>query len=193
MLSSESKQFVLGLVAGVILAGSAAGVLFYLGRASVQRSVIAQLDRNLGAPDFPSDTAWTDDIWDWHMRSLDGAEVRLADFKGKVVFLHFWATWCTPCVRELPGIQRLADSLARSGVVFLLVSDEKERAVQEYLAYHPARLAMYTPSDPIPGAFQPRLIPSTYIFDRSGRVRMHQSGDALWGEPNTVRFLRKLL
>ncbi len=87
------------------------------------------LESRLEAPSYPSTTLAD---YDWTVQSLDGQDFKMADAKGKVVFLNFWATWCPPCVTEMPSIQKLHEKLKDDGVVFVCVSNEETSKVSQF-------------------------------------------------------------
>ncbi len=127
----------------------------------------------------------------WQMKSLAGKPVTLGDFKGKVVFLDMWATSCGPCVSELPGIKRLADSLRSENVAFLLPARDDEPHVREFLRKHPTDLPIYLASAGAPD--MPAVaIPATYILDRQGAAVFQHIGAAKWDTDNVRSFLRGL-
>ncbi|HUP61323.1 MAG TPA: TlpA disulfide reductase family protein [Thermoanaerobaculia bacterium] len=103
------------------------------------------------------------------------SQQRIADYRGKVVFLNYWATWCPPCREEIPDINRLADSWRGRDVVFLAVTDEDAAIVQKFMATFPMRttVARFQSEPPKSAlakfAYQGR--PTTMIVDREGRVR----------------------
>ena len=107
----------------------------------------------------------------------EGPGRTLADYRDQVVVLNFWATWCPPCRKEMPDLNRLADAYRDRGVVVLTVSDEPREAVDRYTAEHPLTTenALFTdagpsPQDPIGNlAYDGR--PTTLILDRDGRLR----------------------
>ena len=129
----------------------------------------------------------------WSVRSLDGKRIRLSDLKGKVVFINFWATWCAPCVMEMPGIQKLAESLRNEPIVFLLVTDEDAIKIREFLETAPANLPVYLGREELPKAFRPGGIPTTFILARNGAIVFRQVGAANWDHELSRRFLRSLL
>ena len=106
---------------------------------------------------------------------------RLRDYRGSVVLVNYWATWCMPCRKELPDLSRLADAYRGRQVVVLTVSDERPEVLSRFRARYPltTEVAQFV-SDPPRGtvdqiAFQGR--PSTLIFDRDGRLRQEFIGD----------------
>jgi thiol-disulfide isomerase/thioredoxin len=174
--------------------GSVSAIYFYIWK----RSFVTIVERS-GTPDLPRDTsaAIYRDMWEWRLNDLSGKQFVLSQFKGRVVVVHLWATWCTPCVRELPEIQVLYDSLRNRDVAFLVVSREKETVVKEFLKGSSYTFPVYTSAETEPDAFQPddyyNAIPSTIILDRTGVIRMKQIGGAIWSDRKTMRFFRSLL
>src|SRR4030042_273045 len=90
------------------------------------------LNSSLEAPPFPS-AVLAD--YDWTVKSLDGQDFKMTNAKGKVVFLNFWATWCPPCVAEMPSIERLHRALAPEGLAALTAStDQDEGALRRFVS-----------------------------------------------------------
>src|SRR5580765_1078974 len=108
--------------------------------------------------------------------SLNAPDVhRVAELRGNVVVLNYWATWCPPCRKEMPDLSRLADAYRDKGVVVLTISDEAPEALLKYLAKYPqstttARFTSEAPRTAIQRmAYQGR--PTTLILDRDGGMR----------------------
>jgi thiol-disulfide isomerase/thioredoxin len=144
----------------------------------------------------PSDDAGLERLgtadYRWRLRTLDGRDVSLEDFRGRVVFLNLWATWCPPCVAELASIQALHDSLAGSGVAFLLVSPETRDAVQPFVRRRRLTAPVYLELQPLPAAFDLRALPTTYVVARDGAIVLRHRGAADWDTDAVRRFLRAL-
>jgi len=128
---------------------------------------------------------------DWRFTSLDGKVVTLGDFRGRVVFLDFWATYCSPCVQEIPGIASLAQSLKNENVAFVLVAKDGRQRVREFFKKHPLDLPVYFAKDWPPDMPSP-AIPATYIVDRQGAVVLQHVGAANWDADSVRSFLRGL-
>ena len=123
-----------------------------------------------------------------------GAPVRLADLRGKVVFLNFWATWCKPCEQEMPAMQRLYESLAGTDFEMLAVSVDEERAPVEAFR---ARLGLGFPILPDPAkkvsqAYQTYRYPETYLIDRDGRILARYIGPRDWDASVYRERMRRL-
>lgn len=125
----------------------------------------------------------------WAVRPVGGEEVRLERFRGEVLFINLWASWCRPCVAELRSIERLRESLEGvEGVRFVMVSPEGERSVLRFLGRHPYRLPFYTEAQRMPPAFGLRALPTTFVIDRRGRLVLVHRGAADW-DTDRVREL----
>lgn len=118
--------------------------------------------------------------------------VRLADYRGKVVLLNFWATWCAPCIQELPSLQALQQRMP--GVVILAVSvDEDPDAYHRFLSEHP--LSFTTVEDSarrVNALYGTSLFPETYVIDRNGTIRRKFISAQNWTNPEIVEYLSHL-
>ena len=130
--------------------------------------------------------------FDWKLERLDGSELSLGAFRGRVLFIHMWATWCRPCVREMAEIEALIHSLDREDVAFLLVSPEEARTVQDFLRTYGYEVPVFLEKQEMPGTFGLEALPSTFIVDRDGRIVLKRRGAANWNQDPVRAFLRKL-
>ena len=192
-MSFFNRNFFAGLAAGVGLTFAfilAAGLLLMF----QARDRMADLDDRLGGlspPPFPKEESLAD--IEWKFQSLDGEETSLSAFEGKVLFVNLWATWCGPCVVEMPSIQRLYEQFPQEDVAFLLVSDERPDVVEEFVQEKGWELPLYVSADEKPSAFKTLGIPATFILDREGRIVFRHVGSAAWDDESSVRFLTGLL
>lgn len=113
---------------------------------------------------------------------LDGGSVSLADLRGKVVLLNFWATWCKPCEDEMPAMQRLHAALAGTDFRLLAVSTDEERAPVEAFR---ERLGLTFPILLDPGktvaeSYQTYRFPESYLIGRDGRILARYIGPRDW-------------
>lgn len=118
-------------------------------------------------------------------------------YKGQVVLLNVWATWCGPCRVEMPSLQRLHQTLAGEGlkVVAVAVDDVgNEQRIREFVAGLQLTFeVLHEPSGTIEREWQADGLPSTYLIDRTGTVRRFVRGATEWDDTATVRFVRTLL
>lgn len=118
--------------------------------------------------------------------------VTLAQLKGRPVFLDLWATWCAPCVAELPAIQALSRQPSAAGTSFVLLSTESESTVREFLRRKAISLPFYIATAPAPPEFSEGVYPATFIIDRDGRIVVRHLGTAKWDDPSVANFLHGL-
>ena len=129
----------------------------------------------------------------WVLRTLDDRVVQLEAFRGQVLFVNLWATWCPPCTEELASIQALADSLAgEPGVAFLAVSPERRGPVERFVARRGLTVPVYLEGTRMPGAYGLRALPTTFVIDRQGRIVLAHRGAAHWDTARMRAFLREL-
>ncbi|MGH9861578.1 MAG: TlpA family protein disulfide reductase [Candidatus Acidiferrales bacterium] len=130
--------------------------------------------------------------YDWRLTALDGRELSLGEFQDKVVFLNVWATWCGPCRREMPAIQRLHDSVSGDGVALVLVSEEDAAEVRAYVEKGKYTFPVYLSAGAVPKMFNTGTIPATYVINPQGRVVFEHIGAAAWDSDVCQSFLRAL-
>jgi len=120
--------------------------------------------------------------------------VTLSQFRGQVVVLNFWATWCPPCIEEMPSLVQMQERMKAKGVTVLAVSvDVDESNYRRFLRDHNVNLLSVRDADQksneLYGTFK---FPETYIIDRNGVVRRKFIGAVDWTEPEVIDFLGKL-
>jgi cytochrome c biogenesis protein CcmG/thiol:disulfide interchange protein DsbE len=124
-----------------------------------------------------------------------GRKMTASDFGGKVLVLNFWATWCPPCIDELPSLEAMAQQLAPKGVVVLGVSvDKNEAAYKRFLEQ--ARISFATARDPeadVSAEYGTFKYPETYVIDQQGRVRQKHIGPRNWMDAELVKSIESLL
>jgi thiol-disulfide isomerase/thioredoxin len=132
--------------------------------------------------------------YDWSVRDLDDRPVSFSRFKGKPVFLNIWATWCPPCVGEMPSIARLAQEprLRGKNIEFVCVSiDESSAAVRDFLAGKNWTMT-FLRAERLPRVFSTEGIPATFLIAADGRITASEIGAANWAEPRVVSVLEEL-
>lgn len=121
-------------------------------------------------------------------------KVTLDQFRGRVVVLNFWATWCPPCVEELPSLMNMQGQLRGRGVVVLGVSiDVDQDAYHRFLKQHGVNfLTVRDPEQKVAAMYGTSGWPETYIIDRQGVMRRKFIGPVDWNSPEVLQFLSRL-
>ena len=128
------------------------------------------------------------------LSDMDGEVFDLGGARGSWVFVHFWASWCGPCRKEMPAIQRMAEQLGQEGPVVVLINTaEDEDTLFSFLAATAPDLPSLMDRDGlVTEAWEPRGLPATYLVDPEGRVRYQALGGRPWDEAAYLEFLRGL-
>lgn len=131
---------------------------------------------------------------DFQLTLLDGRKVTLASYRGRVLVLNFWASWCPPCIEETPALNRLAQDFPEGKVVVLGVSiDEDPVAYRTFLArFHIGYPTARDPSQDLMHRYGTRQIPETYIIGPDGRLARKLVSVADWTAPAMVEYIRNL-
>ena len=111
-------------------------------------------------------------------KTFDGKEISLADYRGKIVFVDFWASWCSPCRESLPMYDKLAADFGADDFAVIAVNlDETASDARKFIAQHPVRYTIVqNPQGDIPKAFGVSGMPSSYLIDRDGTIRQRHIG-----------------
>ena len=128
------------------------------------------------------------------VRTADGDKVTLASFKGKVILVNFWATWCAPCIREMPSLDRLQAAIGSDAFLVIAVSEDragpekalpfmKKLGIEHYTSYFDRDMALAR-------ALHLRGMPTSYLIDGTGDVVGSLTGIAEWDAPEAVALIR---
>ena len=133
---------------------------------------------------------------DFTLNDLAGRQVRLSDFRGKVVFLNFWATWCPPCREEIPSMVRLNQAMSGKPFQMLAVSiDEGGRdAVEGFFRNSGSVLPALLDTDQAIGKrYGTTGVPETFILDKKGVIVKKVVGGMDWSDPQVVAFFNEIV
>jgi thiol-disulfide isomerase/thioredoxin len=130
---------------------------------------------------------------DIFFRDVEGNTISLKGLEGKVVFINFWATWCPPCVAEMPSIQTLYNEIRDQNIVFLMVDvDNNLKKSKKFFQKKGYDLPLYEPASAIPTNILDGSIPTTLILDQKGRKVLLHKGMGNYADKDFIKYLRDL-
>lgn len=128
----------------------------------------------------------------WQLKSDINTILDFKDTKGKVVFVNFWATWCPPCIAEMPSIQKLYNDY-NDKVVFLFVTNDNFEKVEKFKTKEHYTFEVFNPLNDVPEELKTYSIPRTFILNKKGDIVVDESGAVDWNSDNVRRQLDQLL
>jgi thiol-disulfide isomerase/thioredoxin len=185
-IRKEIKEWAIFLVAIAILYFSG---LYTEIAGGLQRIVLAT-----GLRDASVEKAnFGDADFNFALQPLDTAQPAFlfADLKGKTIFLNFWATWCPPCIAEMPSIQALYDKAKQENIVFVMIAtnDEQEK-VQKFIQRKGYTFPIYFLKDNyLPTIFQSKAIPTTFVISPAGNIVFKHEGTANYDTEQFIALL----
>jgi len=134
---------------------------------------------------------------DFELPDMDGEAHTLAEFRGKVVMLNFWATWCPPCRREMPSMQRLYEKYSEQGLVVVAVNQfEDPDLVFEFtgrLSLEPTFPILFDRESRVSEQYKVKGLPTTYLLDKQGRIHYRAIGGREFDHPEVEALIEGLL
>lgn len=131
--------------------------------------------------------------YNWEMETLSGDIVNLKEYRGRTIFINEWATWCPPCIAEMPSIEKLYRQLKDDpSVIFIIVSSEELPVVRDFIIENGYTFPVLISRSPTPSAFYSGSIPTTFIVSSAGKVVLKEKGSKKWHGEETVKFIQSL-
>lgn len=128
------------------------------------------------------------------LKNSKGETVSLEDYKGKVIFINLWATWCPPCIAEMPSIEAMYNDIDLDKIEVLMVSfDRSFQKAIDYKERNNFSFDVYELDGPIPAMYNTRSIPTTYIIDAEGNLAFRHTGTADYNRQDFKEFLKTLM
>ena len=131
---------------------------------------------------------------DFSFPDLEGKTISLSDYKGKLVLLNIWATWCRPCVDEMPSIEKLYNKFKQEDFKILAVSIDTQgkKAVDPFMKFHELTFtALLDPRGTIQRAYRATGIPESFIIDKNGIIIDKVIGGIDWSSPKIFQFFKE--
>lgn len=130
--------------------------------------------------------------YNWMLEKNNKDRVEFSEYEGKVIFVNFWATWCPPCIAEMPSLQLLYEDY-QDKVVFLFVSSEDRETVRGFLNRREYSIPAYRPLSDAPMPLNGNTLPTTYLIDKNGNIVIQKVGAADWNSDKVRETIDGLL
>ena len=167
----------------VLIIGIGVMILLQTNKSSFDTAGKQRFKKGVHAPDFT-------------LPDLNGKRVSLADYKGRVVLLNIWATWCAPCVEEMPSMEKLHQELKDEKFVILAVSIDESgaKAVRPFMKKHKLSFpALIDSAGTLNNLYRTTGVPESFIIDKQGRILEEIIGPRDWAAPGALKYFRSLL
>ncbi|KYG80795.1 TlpA family protein disulfide reductase [Roseivirga echinicomitans] len=132
--------------------------------------------------------------YNFRLVNEEGNKIDVRDLKGKTIFINIWATWCPPCVAEMPNINSLYNKIEnKDDIVFLMIShDEEMRTTRAWIKRKGFDFPVYKLATPLPDVFETGVVPSTFVVSPEGKIVVSKTGMANYDTKRFKKYLLKL-
>ena len=130
---------------------------------------------------------------DFTLPDLEGHSWQLSEFRGQTLLINFWATWCAPCRREMPALDRLHQRMAGAGFHVIGIHVGPNTAIDSFLKETPVSFPILVDADLRLANWKVPAIPATFLIDAEGKVRYSAFGEREWDAPEAVEFFTALI
>jgi thiol-disulfide isomerase/thioredoxin len=134
---------------------------------------------------------------DFELENMDEEKKKLSDFRGKVVLLNFWATWCPPCIREMPSMEKLHQQV--DAETFKVIAVNQMEDVDQVFAFtgqlevDPTFEILFDSTSKVSRDYAVRGLPTTYLIDKEGKIRYRAVGGREFNHPEVVKIINRLI
>ena len=130
--------------------------------------------------------------YNWKLKDKNGDIFNFEETKGKVVLVSFWATWCPPCIAEMPSMHKLFNDY-NDKIEFVFVSNESSKVINQFLETNKYKFKVYNSVSSYPSVFEVTSIPRTYLISKTGNIIIDKNGVANWNSKMVRNTIDKLL
>lgn len=131
------------------------------------------------------------DAPDFQVTDLNGKTLSSKDLNGKIVFVNFWASWCSPCIYEMPFISSLEEKINDDNFIILAITREDQAQISNFVKEKNIKVPVYIGS--VSYKFYVKALPTTFIIDFKGRIIAHYIGSTKWDDPKYIKAFKELL
>jgi len=125
------------------------------------------------------------------LKELNGTAIDLSQYAGKAIFINFWATWCKPCIQEMPAIVQAQTKLNADEVVFLFASNEEPEQIEKFKKRHDYNFH-YVRVENLE-SLHIQALPTTFILGPDGKLKFSETGFRIWDDPANIDLINKII
>ncbi len=129
--------------------------------------------------------------YSWTLIDSQGKKIDFQSFKNKVVLVNYWATWCPPCIAEMPSFQKLYDDYSDK-VVFLFIANDDQERVEKFIKNKEYTIPVYYQASRGPEEMQSNSLPTTFIINKKGEIVVNKTGAVDWNSDKVRDLLNEL-
>lgn len=130
--------------------------------------------------------------YDWQLLDIEGNKIDFNSFRNKVIVVNFWATWCPPCIAEMPAFEKLYQDY-KNNVVFLFVANDDPKKVEKFISNKGYSHPVYYQLTEAPKDLLSNSLPTTYIINKEGEIVVDKTGAADWNSGKVRDLLDTLI
>ncbi len=124
------------------------------------------------------------------LTDLNGQSHSLKQYLGKTIFINFWATWCKPCIQEMPSIKEMQNILQNENIIILMASNETPGQIKEFINTHDYKFNFVRIENS--EEMNVQALPTTFIFNAEGNLVFSETGSREWNEQNNIDLILKI-
>ena len=134
---------------------------------------------------------------DFELQNMDEENKKLSDYRGQVVLLNFWATWCPPCIREMPSMERLHQKINAKNFKVIAINQMEEIddvfAFTGQLEVDPTFEILFDKTSKVSQDYAVKGLPTTYLIDKQGKIRYRAIGGRVFNHPEVIKTINQLI
>ncbi|MBA3673970.1 MAG: TlpA family protein disulfide reductase [Chitinophagaceae bacterium] len=124
------------------------------------------------------------------LTDLQSQAISLQQYQGKTIFINFWATWCKPCIQEMPSIKEAQHILQKENIIFLMASDESTEQIKDFSNTHDFKFNYVRIENS--QEMNVQALPTTFIYNNNGKLVFSETGSRKWNDKNNIDLILKI-